>query len=386
MISEFIQSFCALHRSAKQRLHMALTKRGKWITRRRGALYENVDFVQDIVDYGFCANVLQKIYSYYFMKQMKCHGCMDMFGVCIGHNEGLYCFRDVYFNESKTRESKVNYVRHFMNIAVIKDEISRTNMLCDSCYEAMFGNSVSLFKQCDWRLTHVYRVRSAYSIDVWVYHTGGMLIDDIPDNGLAFKTYLLDEEESLGFVCYKVLYFDSLGKGSFRKCLIQSKIYNSDVGHAIKNYIDKFYISFGNFGFWVERELAVDIFSSANENGIEVWNDLETMIYKRSVIYANICHMVVSRVYPTLQYPYSKFRIKSDGSIHVTGQQERRFLIQLPSVDSGSEHCMTPFHNSITRHWNELGLYATGNILGRLVLLEANQFNMIQIRDEDVEI
>jgi hypothetical protein len=47
---------------------------------------------------------------------------------------------------------------------------------------------------------------------------------------------------------------------------------------------------------------------------------------------------------------------------------------------------MTPFHNSITRHWNDLGLHATGNVLGRLVLLEANHFNMIQIRDEDVEI
>lgn len=281
---------------------------------------EAQDFLKDIVR-GVKGDemMLRNIYSYIFQAVFKCDGCHDIYGFRLKSH--IYDIE--LWAESLYFKSKINRLHFIPYLEAHSNARLMLNYFCDSCYDRIFGNAVSLFQDCAWRDTILFRCSTVDHIsDQWVFHTGGDIVGDGISSYEHFKAHITDPDEP-GFVAFRMRHYDSVAHGSFRKHLMKKRIYSSECDVTAKVYVDKFYINYRQegeaFGFWVEKAIAVELFGLVRMEGTGVWSEGgRSFLYKNSVIYAHTAAYIVGTMYPDIRRDvYRRMAIEEDGRVSV---------------------------------------------------------------------
>jgi hypothetical protein len=259
--------------------------------------------------------VLKHVLGFLFVRKWRCNGCNHVYGYTT-----MKCGFD-YWSEDLRFRSRLNRFHFIPYLSVITDARLLLNFFCDRCYESIFGNVVSLFQDCVWRDTILFKCSTQEHVaDQWLFHTGG---DVLRDELVSFNHFLshIDDPYEPGFVALKLRHYDSMSKGSFKRTLLNKKIYSSERDVTSKVRCDNYYINYRREGqeysFWVEKDVAIELFGLIRMEGPGAWTEGgRTFIFKNSIVYANACAVVLSNMYPEVRRDvFRRMSIEQDGSI-----------------------------------------------------------------------
>ena len=290
-------------------------------------------FLDKVVDHVKSEVLLKHIFSYVFEKQWTCNGC----GMAFGFSRDKCGFD--YWSENMRFRSRLNRFHFIPYLSVNSDVRHLVNYFCDGCYESIFGNVVSLFKDCVWRDTILFKCATVeYVADQWIFHTGGDVFGDQLVSFAHFISHIEDFSES-GFVAFKLRHYDTLTRGSFKRTLLNKKIYSSERDVTSKARVDNYFIDYRRMGqefrFWVEKDIAVELFGLMHMEGLGVWTEgARTFLFKNSVVYANACAMVISGMYPDVRRDvFRRMNIENDGRVTLIRNNETSdIVVETPMI------------------------------------------------------
>jgi hypothetical protein len=277
--------------------------------------------------------LLRHVLSFLFIKKWRCDGCGHTYGYTL-----TKCGFD-YWSEDLRWRSRLNRFHFIPYLNVISDARQVVNFFCDRCYESIFGNVVSLFQDCVWRDTILFKCSTIEHLaDQWLFHTGGDVLGDELVSFNHFMSHIEDPYEA-GFVAMKLRHYDSMARGSFKRTLMNKKIYSSERDVTSKVRCDNYYINYRREGqeyaFWVEKDVALELFGLIRMEGPGVWNEGgRTFVFKNSVVYANACAMVVANMYPEVRRDvFRRMNIEQDGRISlIRNGESSEIVVETPRI------------------------------------------------------
>jgi len=273
------------------------------------------DFVDEVEVALKDQTLLRHVLSFHFVKKWSCDGCLGNFGFTM-----TKCGFD-YWSEDLKWRSRMNRFHFIPYLNIISDKRQCVNFFCDRCYESIFGRVVNMFEECVWRDTILFKCSTIEHLaDQWLFHTGGEVFGDQLVSYDHFMNHISDEYEP-GFIACKLRHYDSMARGSFKRTLMNKKIYSSERDVTSKMRADHYYILYRREGqmynFWVEKDVAIELFSLVYMEGCGIWNaGGRTFVFKNSVVYANACALVISNMYPDVRRDvFRRMQIEPDGRI-----------------------------------------------------------------------